>query len=241
MPAAPIPQNELKRLQALRSYELLDTPAEQSFDDFAKLASFICGTPIAVMSLIDEDRQWFKAKVGMEPSQTPRDMAFCAYTILESKVLIVEDAQKDARFSDNPLVTGNPNIRFYAGAPLIDRDGFGLGSLCVIDTKPHQLSEGQTAALEALARQVVQQCEFRRVSSQLAEAFANVKILQGLLPICCHCKSVRNDEGYWRSVEDYLSSHSEAGFSHGICPVCMKTHFPEIYASFVAQGLIKPE
>jgi adenylate cyclase len=117
----PKPSNEMKRVEALHRYRLLDTPAEQSFDDFAYLASYICGTPIAVISLVDADRQWFKAKVGMEATQTPREHAFCSHTILTDRLMIVEDAIADKRFADNPLVTSKPHIRFYAGAPLIDR------------------------------------------------------------------------------------------------------------------------
>jgi GAF domain-containing protein len=236
----PTRNNEAKRLEALHRYQLLDTPSEQLFDDFAFLAAYICGTPIAAVTLIDANRQWFKAKVGLEVSETPRDQAFCAYTILGKQVMVVEDARVDSRFSKNPLVTSDPNIRFYAGAPLFDSNGFGLGSLCVIDTKPRQLAAEQHRALEALARQVVAQCEFRRISADLAAAVADSKILRGLLPICSHCKNIRDDEGYWRDVETHIASHSEADFSAGICPKCMELHHPELYKILVAEGEIVP-
>ena len=236
----PTPDNEIKRLEALRRYQLLDTPPEQSFDDFAFLAAYICGTPMAFVSLVDANRQWFKARFGLDASETPRDQAFCAYAILGKQVMVVEDARVDSRFSNNPLVTSDPNIRFYAGAPLLDGEGFGLGSLCVIDTEPRQLTADQLRALEALARQVVAQFEFRKTSADLAAAVANSKILSGLLPICSHCKNIRDDEGYWRDVEEHIASHSEADFSAGICPKCMKLHHPELYEVLVAEGEIVP-
>ena len=235
---SPIPDNEARRLEALRRYELLDTSAEQSFDDFAHLASHICGTPIALISLIDADRQWFKARVGLECAETPRELAFCSHTILANQVMVVEDATADTRFADNPLVTSDPNIRFYAGAPLIDTAGFALGSLCVIDREPRKLTANQQRLLEALARQVVALCEFRRVSADLAATLAEVKTLHGLLPICSHCKNIRNDDGYWRSVEQYIASHSNTDFSHSICPGCLKEHHPAIYERLTAEGKV---
>lgn len=223
------PANESKRLEALHQYNLLDSDPETAFDDFVHLAAFICSTPIALITLVDSDRQWFKAKVGIDACQTPREDAFCSDTILATDVMIVEDASRDTRYATNPLVTSDPHIRFYAGAPLIDSNGFELGSLCVIDSKPRTLPKDQQRALEALARQVVAQCEFRRVSSDLAAALADIKALRSLIPICSHCKSVRNDQGYWKSIEEYLSSNAATNISHGICPKCVKAHHPEFY------------
>ncbi len=236
MPSYPIPANEPERVAALRRYELLDTSSEQVFDDFAQLASFICGTPTALMTLVDEDRQWFKAKIGLELTETPRDQSFCTHTILSEDLLIVEDATADARFAANPLVTSNPHIRFYAGAPLIDSGGFGLGSLCVIDREPRRLSPEQRHALQLLARQVVALCECRLASADLASALREVRKLRGLLPICSHCKSVKNDEGYWRSLEQYLATRTDADLTHGICPNCLEEHYPGIYKRLRAQG-----
>ena len=163
MPAAPLPLNETERLDALHRYAILDTDAEQAFDDIANLVAYICDTPIALVSIVDPVRQWFKAKVGVNVSETPRDMAFCAYAILDpSELLIVPNAPDDVRFADNPLVTNAPYIRFYAGAPLVTSDGFALGTLCAIDAKPRELSAAQKSALRALARQVVSQLELRR-------------------------------------------------------------------------------
>lgn len=165
---APTPRNEAARLQALRDYDILDTLEEQAFNDIATLASFICDAPVALISLVDENRQWFKARVGIDATHTPREHAFCAHAILQPQdVMVVNDAQSDARFSDNPLVTGDPNIRFYAGAPLVTPQGDALGALCVIDRKPRQLPAENLEALRALSRQVVAQLELRRVVMEL--------------------------------------------------------------------------
>lgn len=162
MSAAPLPPNERERLKALLDYELLDTTAEQEYDDLARLASAICQTPIAVISLVDADRQWFKAKMGIAAEGTPRDIAFCAHTILEEGLFIVDDALKDARFADNPLVTSDPSIRFYVGAPLRTPEGHALGTICAIDRVPRKLTQEQKDGLRTLARMVMRRFEVRR-------------------------------------------------------------------------------
>ncbi|MGL5063055.1 MAG: CHASE3 domain-containing protein, partial [Microcoleus sp.] len=176
MKPAPLPENEASRLEALAGYEILDTPAEEEFDDLTRIVASICGTPIALISLVDADRQWFKSKVGLAVSQTPREQAFCAHTILQSEPLIVPDALADNRFATNPLVTTDPNIRFYAGTPLITSDGCALGSLCAIDRIPRNLNSQQIEALQAIGRQVVRLIEMRRSAGTLKRvAFQNLK------------------------------------------------------------------
>lgn len=170
MISAPLPPDERERLEALYAYDILDTEAEKVFDDLALLASEICETPIALISLVDPNRQWFKAKVGIDAEQTSRDIAFCAHAIHHTEVFEVSDTLKDKRFVDNPLVTSDPNIRFYAGAQLMTPDGHAIGTLCAIDSKPHQLNEQQRNALEILGREVISQMELRCKVKQLEKA-----------------------------------------------------------------------
>ena len=151
----PVPDNEKERLNALQEYEILNSLNEEEYDRITELASLICDVPISIVSLIDDNRQWFKSKVGLDVSETPRELAFCQYSIMNKTIFEVEDAKLDDRFKDNPLVTGNPDIRFYAGAPLVDPNGYGLGSLCVIDRSPRKLTSAQRRSLQLLAAQVV--------------------------------------------------------------------------------------
>ncbi len=167
------PANEEARLIALDKYAILDTDPEQSFDELTLLASYVCKTPIALISLVDEDRQWFKSRVGMAASETSRDIAFCSTAILQSDVFVVPDALADERYRDNPLVVSDPHIRFYAGAPLINEDGYALGTLCVVDRAPRELAPEQKDALKALGRLVLAQLEFRRNLILLKEALSD--------------------------------------------------------------------
>jgi len=153
---------EEARLAALRRYRILDTDPERGFDDLTSLASYVCGTPIALITLVDADRQWFKAKVGVSLRETARNISFCTHTIRETDLLMVPDAMKDKRFADSPLVRSDPHVRFYAGIPLIDPEGHALGAMCVMDRVPRQLTPDQVSALAALSRLVLTQLEMRR-------------------------------------------------------------------------------
>ena len=200
---------EKARLRALRTYKILDTDPEKAFDDLTVLASHICETPIALISLIDSERQWFKSRVGVNIAETPRELAFCDKAIQQSDLFIVPDATKDPRFSSNPFVVSEPKIRFYAGAPFKSSDGYPLGTLCVVDTVPRELTSDQQDALLALSRQVQAQFELRRnlmelrlaleerdkaeaerdkTIVELQNALDHVSRLSGLLPACSACK-----------------------------------------------------
>jgi DNA-binding NtrC family response regulator len=181
MTAAPLPPEEPGRLRALRGLGILDTAPERGFDDIARIASYLMNTPIALVSLVDEDRQWFKARVGLEVSETPREHSFCAHAILDVGVTHVRDASRDKRFCDNPLVLGAPAIRFYAGAPLRTADGHAVGSLCVIDRKPRSLTDRERDILEALARQVMTEFELRRANALLRQRQEDLRLLFGAL------------------------------------------------------------
>ncbi len=178
---APLPADETERLEELRQYQILDTGSEGEYDDLVQLASHICGTPIALISLVDAQRQFLKSRVGLDVTETPRDVAFCAHAILKPELMVVPDAIEDARFADNPLVTSDPKIRFYAGAPLVTPAGHAMGTLCVIDRVPRKLNESQAQALQVLGKQVVTLLQLRRSKAEAERAVeAQGKLLERL-------------------------------------------------------------
>ena len=178
---APIPTNESERMAALRRYDILDTPPERAFDDIARIAARVCGAPIALVSLVDEGRQWFKAEQGLGVHETSRDSSICAHAMLLPELFVVPDTLRDERFATNPLVTGPSRIRFYAGAPLITPDGFALGALCILDRTPRQLSPEEGDLLQVLARQVVSEMELRRSMAGQARMLAERDRVQAVL------------------------------------------------------------
>lgn len=167
---AQLPENEKTRLESLYQFKVLDTEPEEAFDAATRLAALICQTPTALITFVDADRQWFKARFGFGQHETPRDVSFCAHAILQPGPLVVRDTQDDERFRDNPLVLSSPYIRFYAGAPLTTDEGFRLGALCVLDSVPRVLFADQVKALELLSVQVMALLNMRRTVSYLEGA-----------------------------------------------------------------------
>ena len=175
MAAATIPNNEPERIEELKEFNILDTEEEKAFDEIVELASYICGTPISLISFVDEKRQWFKAQKGLGVRETEREYSFCAHAILNDEIFEVEDASNDPRFENNPLVTSSPNIRFYAGIPLKTKNGNNLGSLCVIDPNPKKINEEQKRALQLLANRVMNELELRIQNKKQREASQELK------------------------------------------------------------------
>jgi anti-sigma regulatory factor (Ser/Thr protein kinase) len=201
--------SEPARLAALQRYRILDTEPERAFDDLTLLASRICGTPMALITLVDTDRQWFKSRIGFSVSETSRAVSFCTHAIEQRDLFIVPDACADATLRDSPLVTGDPHIRFYAGAPLVTPDGHALGTLCVLDHVSRTLTPEQLESLEALRRQVESQLELRwkitelkqtlaerdraeaeqvALTNEVRAALESVSKLSGLMPLCSTCQ-----------------------------------------------------
>ncbi len=187
------PENEEARLKALRQIGILDTAPEEDFDSLVRLASVICETPISTVTLIDRERQWHKAMIGLTDTEAPRDIAFCAHTIMNSELMVVADTLSDPRFAENPLVTGDPSIRFYAGVPLEVEEGLRVGTLCVIDRSPRQLSPAQREALHLLAQQATKQIKARRQQQELRSTIAQSNMVE---------QELRSNQGLFHAFMD---------------------------------------
>ncbi|MCC8409857.1 GAF domain-containing sensor histidine kinase [Mucilaginibacter sp. UR6-1] len=201
MNTAQLPANELSRLEALYKTELLDTPQEQEFDDIVRLASDLCNMPISLISLVDANRQWFKARVGLDATETSRDISFCSHAILQDNIFEIPDARQDDRFFDNPLVTHDPSIRYYAGVPLVTSTGSRLGTLCVIDRVPRHLNERQRFALKVLADNVIKVAELRIKNKHLNYLTQTQK---RIISILAH--DVRNPLASLKSVIEFRNN-----------------------------------
>ena len=216
-----IPRNETQRLRALHAYKILDTLAEQAYDDLTYLAAQICDAPIALISLVDRDRQWFKSRVGLDAEETSRKVSFCAHAIHHpGELLEVEDALEDQRFAGNPLVTGDPHIRFYAGMPIVDAAGLALGTLCVIDRKPRVLKQAQRRALKALSRQVMAQI---RLSSELAVSHNRSRYFESILESAGGIIYELDANGIFTYVNEYMVDVTGRERE-----TLLKTHFLEL-------------
>ncbi|MEO6214281.1 MAG: ATP-binding protein [Vicinamibacterales bacterium] len=213
------PTEEAQRVAALRQYDILDTEPELAFDDLTLLASQICETPIAAITLIDSDRQWFKSRVGLSIPETSRAVSFCTHAIQQRGIFVVPDASKDERLRDNPQVTGDTHIRFYAGAPLITPEGYALGTLCVVDRVARTLTAEQLEALDALRRQVEAQLALRRTLKDLRAAYSSVQKLSAMMPFCSTCQftmTIPADPAAIPTVTDGVSHVlQEKGWSEG--------------------------
>lgn len=204
---AKLPTNEEARLERLQRYKVLDTPPEQVFDDLANLAAFICGTPIALVTLVDAKRQWFKSRVGLSAIETSRDVSFCAHAILDPEnILIVPDATQDERFAQNILVTEEPKIRFYAGSPLVTDDGLAIGTLCVIDSKERRLTETQINALKIIRNQVMRELDLRLKTADLMRAVAQRDLTE---------EALREREGMLRDLLENMTDLVQRVSPHG--------------------------
>jgi GAF domain-containing protein len=242
----PMPENETERLNTLRGYGILDTHPEEQFDDLARMAAQLCGTRTSVISLVDEHRQWFKSRINFKARQTPREDAICAHAIMTSDVFVVPDTMQDARFASNPLVLGEPHIRFYAGAPLAAPNGHRLGALCVIDHVPGRLTAEQLEGLRILSRQVIAQVvlgknlqelktalqqkdnlerDIARLMIDFQETRERLSAAQGLVPICYVCKKVGDKRGHWEHIESYIAKIASVDATSSICPECLRKRF----------------
>jgi hypothetical protein len=241
MKAIPGNLTEALRIEALKSYEVLDSDCEQDFDDIASLLTNICEMPIALIGFMDADRLWLKARIGVTATEAVRTRSFCDHTIRQANVMIVPDALNDSRFRESPLVTGNPGIRFYAGAALIDQHGYAIGTLCVQDYRPRSLSRNQIDALDKLRRQVMNLLDLRRSRTECRNIHNHARPENSMIPVCGHCHAVRNKTDAWQKIEQYFQEAVGIQFTHGVCPECMVEHYSGSLKSFIGCKSAQPQ
>jgi len=236
------PMNEAERLFALKNFNILDTLPEEIFDHYTVLASQICGTPIALISLIDENRQWFKSKVGLEVSETPRDISLCGHTILQDDIFEIKDALADERFSYNPLITAEPKIRFYAGMPITTREGYNLGTVCVIDTQPRLLTDAQRDALKRIAKLIMSQIEQRLSQNTIMQLnkqlYENSQFIQTLID------NIPAFVSYWNHHQECVFANNVYQTHLGLDPQLMRGKqyldvIPEFVTNMTYQNIQK--
>ena len=225
-----------RRQKALEEYRIWDAKEVSQFETLTTLASTVCETPIAIISLLDSHRQWFLSRYGLNgagaPLETPLDISFCIHTISQAEegVCIVHDAQKDERFAENPFVTGEPHVRFYAGVPLITLEGVPIGALSVIDRRARELSEAQIQTLKLLAQLTIQLLESRKNSQELFGIVEELKVFEGYWNLCVYCRRLKADDT-WVQFEHFVRSHTNADFTHGVCKECMRSRPDEVPAN----------
>jgi GAF domain-containing protein len=220
------PAHEQARLDALLRYGILDSPPERRFDDIAKLAAAALDMPIAMVSLVDDDRQWSMATVGIARGDVPRAQSFCTHALTQDWLLVIEDASIDPRVNATIMVSGPLQARFYAGAPLITPEGQRVGTVCVMDKTPRTLARRELDILAGLARQTVELLEHRLTAARLGDAQQRLQTMATLIPICSHCRKVRDEDNHWLTLERLVQAKTGSRFTHGICPDCVREHYP---------------
>jgi GAF domain-containing protein len=217
-----------ERRAALEAYDIVDGPPEQAWDDIVGMAARICGRPMAFLSFVDGGRQWFKAGVGMELESNPPSDAVCAVTIHGSDPLVVPDLSRDPRFRDHAQVRRDDGVRFYAGFPVVTPDGHAIGTLCVMDREPGELTPSQLSGMESLARVTLRELELRKTSRELAESLRRAAVLEEVVPLCPTCRRVREDDEYREALSMYIARNTGSLMSHGICPECAEREFSDL-------------
>ena len=232
--AAPL-DPRLSREEALAEYAILDSDTEARFDTLTKVAAMALGLPMALISIVDGEREWVKSAYGVESNAIPNMPGMSAETVELGEPLAIADATIDPRFCEHPLVTGRLAIRSFLGVPLEVHSGHRLGTLAVLGSASHIHSSRDTELLEALAVQVVELLELRRTEAQLEATSEKIRTLATLIPICSHCRKVRNEDRHWSTLERLVQAKTGSRFTHGICPDCVREHYPDAAEELLAR------